>query len=118
MRARLDAHQQAVERGDVDAGRVEPRLERLNERRARARERVEHATTRGHVTAEELLDELRDVLAEIRVQAVHVLRAHALGQVGLGPGEIQVEAVVDLLLGDAHSSWFHGPRGASCPDLV
>ena len=29
----LDADQQAVERGELDAGRVEPRLERLHERR-------------------------------------------------------------------------------------
>ena len=118
VRTGLDAHQQAVERGDVDARRVEARLERLDERRARAGERIEHATARGHVAAEELLDELRDVLAEIRVQAVHVLRPHALRQVGLGPREIQVEAVVDLLLGDAHSSWFHGPRRASCLEGV
>ena len=92
-----------------------PALERLDERRARARERIEHATPRGHVTAEELLDELRDVLAEVRVQAVHVLRAHALRQVGLGPREIQVEAVVDLLLGDAHSSCVPRPPQGLLP---
>ena len=107
--ARLDPHQQAVERGDVDADRVEPALERLHERRPGAGERVEHAPPRRDVAAEELLDELRDVLAEIRMQAVDVLRPHALGQVALRPGEVEVEACVELLLRRGH--------GASSPRL-
>ena len=44
---RLDAHQQAVERRDVDADRVEAALERLDERRPRAGERIEHAPARA-----------------------------------------------------------------------
>src|SRR5689334_13092381 len=76
--ARLHARQEAVERGDVDAGRVEAGLERLHEGRPRAGKRVEHAPARRYVTAEQLLDELRDVLAEIRVEAVDVLRPLAL----------------------------------------
>ena len=75
-----------------------PRLERLHERRPGAGERIEHAAARRHVPAEELLDELRDVLAEIRMQPVDVLRPLALGQVALGPGEVEVEPGVELLL--------------------
>ena len=47
--AGLDRDQQRVERGDVDPDRVVARLERLHERRARAGERVEHATAGTHV---------------------------------------------------------------------
>src|SRR5439155_846925 len=36
----LDVHQQAVEGCDVDAGRIEPALERLHERRSRAGEGI------------------------------------------------------------------------------
>ena len=59
---RLDVHEQAVERRDVDAGRVEPALERLHERRPRAGERIEHATARD-VALEQGLVELRNELA-------------------------------------------------------
>jgi hypothetical protein len=47
VRRRLDAHQEAVERGDVDAGRVEPGLERLHERRPGAGERIEDVAAGG-----------------------------------------------------------------------
>ena len=47
VRARLHAHQQAVERRDVDAGRVEAALECLDERRSRAGERIEHRPRAG-----------------------------------------------------------------------
>jgi hypothetical protein len=50
------------------------------------------------VTAEQFLDELRDVLAEIRMEAVDVLRTHALRQVALRPREVEVQAGVELLL--------------------
>ena len=80
--ARLDAHEQRVEAGDVHARRVVARLERLHERRPGACERIEHTATRGHVPVEQHLDELRDELAEVRVEPVHVLRALALGQRG------------------------------------
>jgi hypothetical protein len=57
------------------------------------------------VTAEQLLDELRDVFAEVRVKAMDVLRPLTLGQVALRPGEIQVETRVQLLL-CRHILWF------------
>ena len=114
VRRRLDAHQQAVERRDVDTSRVEPTLERLHERRPRARERIEHAAPLRHVAPEELLDELRDVLAEIGMEAVDVLGAHALRQLLLGPGEVEVEPRIDLLLRDRHGASFHGEARASC----
>src|SRR5206468_6982238 len=94
--ARLDAHQEAVERGDVHPGGVVAALERLYERRPGAGERVEHAPPGRDVTPEELLDELRDVLAEVRVEPVDVLLPDALGQVALRPGEVGVEPGVEL----------------------
>jgi hypothetical protein len=113
--AGLYAHQQAVERRDVDPDRVEAAFERLHERRARPGERVEDATVDGNVPAEELLDELRDVLAEVRVQAVDVLRSLPLRQIALRPRQVEVEPRVDLLLGHPHLlSWFHRDRGDSC----
>jgi hypothetical protein len=39
---RLDAHEQAVERGDVDAGRLVAALQGLHQRRPRAGEGVEY----------------------------------------------------------------------------
>jgi len=58
------------------------------------------------VSAEELLDELRDVLAEIRMEAVDVLRPLALGQLPLRPGEICVETLVVLVSSGAHGDNF------------
>ena len=100
----LHAHQQAVERRDVDADSVVARLEALHERRPGAGERVEHAPTRLHVAKEQSLDQLRDELAEIRVQAVHVLRALALGKLRLRPGEVEIarEVVVQSSLRRSH----------------
>src|SRR5205814_6260611 len=57
VRFGLDAHQQAIERRDVDAGRVMTALERLDERRPRPGERIEDAPAAGDMTAEKLLDE-------------------------------------------------------------
>ena len=61
-------------------------------------ERIEDTATRRHVPAEQLLDELRDVLAEIWMEAVNVLRPIALGQVALRPREVEIQAGVELLL--------------------
>ena len=71
---RLDACEQAVERRDVaaDCGRAE--RVRLDEGRARPDERVEDAVAGLEVLVQEDLDELRDELAEIRMQRVDVLR--------------------------------------------
>ena len=89
---RLDAHQQAVEGGDVDAGRATSALERLDERRAGTCERVEHVPRARQVPLEQRLDELRHELPEVRVQPVDVLRPLPLGQVALRPGEVEVES--------------------------
>ena len=109
--AGLDAHQQAVEAGDVDADRVPPRLERLHEGRPRAGERVEHRPTRLDVAIEERLDELRDELAEVRVQAMDVLRPLPLRQLLLGPGERHVQAPVERLLRGRHRHLFGANAG-------
>ena len=101
---RLDAHEEAVERGELDAGRVEPRLERLDERRPRAGERIEHVAAGRQVPVEQHLDELRDELAVVRMEAVDVLRPHVLGQLALGPRELEVQRRVQLLLRDRHES--------------
>ena len=106
----LDPHQQRVKRRDVDAGRVVAALERLHERRPRAGERVEHAAAGRDVALQERLDELRDELAEVRVEPVDVLRALALGQVSLGPGELEVDAVVESCLRLCHA--WDGLRGS------
>ena len=100
----LHAHQQAVERRDIDADSVVAGLEALHERRAGAGERVEHAPTRLDVATEQSLGQLGDELAEIRVQAVHVLRALALGKLRLRPGEVEIarKVVVESSLGRSH----------------
>jgi hypothetical protein len=51
---------------------------------------------------EQRLDELRDELAEVRMQAVDVLRPLPLGEVGLGPREVEVDAPVERVLGRGH----------------
>ena len=81
---------------------MQPALERLHERRPRAREWIQHPAAHRHVPAEELLDELWDVLAEIGVEAVDVLRTLALRQLLLGPREVGIEPCVDLLLRGGH----------------
>ena len=108
----LHAHEQAVERGDVDADRVVPRLERLHERRARAREGVQHTSASAHVPAEQRLDELRDEFPEVGVQTVDVLRALPLGKLRLGPGELEPfsrELAVERGLRLGHDSSFAAP---------
>ena len=106
--AGLDAHQQAVEGGDVAAGRAHAALERLDEGGAGAGERVEHALAADEVALEQHLDELRDELPEVRVEAVDVLGADALGQLGLGPREVEVEVGVERFLGRRHGDRFCG----------
>jgi hypothetical protein len=98
----LDPHQQAVERGHVDAGRVVAALERLDEGRSGAGKWVEHATAGRDVPCEHRLHRLRDELAEVRVEPMDVLRALALGQVALGPRELEVEVRVKGVLRRSH----------------
>ena len=110
---RLDAHEQAVEGGHVHAGRVATALERLDERRPRACERIEDVLRPRQMPVDQRLDELRHELPEVRVQPVDVLRALPLGQVALRPGEIpvDVELAVERVLRRSHrSTGFYGPR--------
>jgi len=101
--ARLDLHQQAVEGGDVDSGRVQPALERLHERRARAGEGIEDMFAGPEVAIDHHLDQLRDELAQIGMQAMDVLRPLSLGKVALRPGEVEVELAVEGFLGQRHA---------------
>ena len=110
----LHVHQQAVERGEIDSGGAKAALERLDERRARAGERIEDGSARGDVAPEELLDELGDELAEIGVKAMDVLRALPLRELLLRPRELDVELRVERILGRRHAAEFdvagRGPR--------
>jgi hypothetical protein len=98
----LDRDEERVERCDVDPDGVVAGLERLNERRPRAGERVEHAATRPHIALEQRLDELWHELAEIRVEPVDVLRPLTLRKILLRPGEREIELAVELCLGQCH----------------
>jgi hypothetical protein len=104
----LHAHQEAVEGRDVDADGVVPGLEALDEGRPRARERVEDSPAGSHVAAQERLHELRDELPEVRVEAVDVLRALALGELRLGPREVETrrQLLVEGGLGRSHQPSF------------
>ena len=102
VRPRLHAGEQRVEAGDVDAGGVVARLECLHERRARAGERIEHPASGGNVPVEQRLDELRDELAEVRVQPMDVLRPLTLRQRRLRPGQLEVVRPVERFLGGRH----------------
>src|SRR4051812_17928871 len=82
---RLGPTEQAVERRDVTADGGGAEDVRLHERRTRTGEGVVDAIRRREVTFEEDLDQLRDELAEIRMEAVHVLRALDLRKLVLGP---------------------------------
>ena len=59
---------------------------------------------RREVTVEQCLDELRDELAEVGMEPVDVLRPLALGQLGLRPGEVEVEVAVEGVLCRGHGS--------------
>jgi len=50
------------------------------------------------VAPQEDLDELRDVLPEVRVELVDVLRALDLRQLALGPRELEIDARVQRFL--------------------
>src|SRR6476661_198475 len=106
VRTGLDVHEQAVEGRDVDAGRIEPALERLHESRPRARERVEHVLAWTEISGEHDLHELRDELAEVRMEPVDVLRPLALREITLGPGERQIDLGIEGFLCRGHSRQF------------
>ena len=54
---------------------------------------------------QEDLDELGHVLAQIRMEPVDVLRSLPLGELGLGPRELEVDLLVESGLG-AHALHF------------
>ena len=102
MIPRLDRDEERVERRDVDPDGVVAGLERLHQRRSRAGERVEHPPPRAYEALEQRLDQLRHELAEIRMEAVDVLRPLALRQIPLRPREREIELAVELGLGQGH----------------
>src|SRR5438094_378157 len=102
VRSGLDAHEEAVEGGDVQARGVEAGLERLDERRPGARKWIEDVVSRLEIAVEQNLDELRNELAVIGVEPVDMLRPHPLGKLGLRPGEVEVQRRVQLVLRDGH----------------
>ena len=69
--------------------------------------------TAREIAVEQDLDELRDELAVVRVEPVDVLRPLALGQLGLRPGEVEVQRRVQLILRDGHATGFDA--GARTP---
>ena len=75
---RLDAREQAVEGRDVAARGVDSERIRLDEGRPGAYERVVDSIAAREVAAQEGLDELRDELAEVGMEAMDVLRALGL----------------------------------------
>ena len=102
----LDVNQQAVEGCDVDAGRIEPALERLHERRSRAGEGIEDMLTGPEVAGQQHLDELRDELAQVWMQPMHMPRALTLGEIPLRPGEGKVDVGVEGVLSRGHPRQF------------
>ena len=88
--AGLHTHQERVERRCVDPRCVESRLERLDERRTGAGERVEDVTAGSNVALQEPFHELRDELPEVRVQTMHVLRPLSLRKLRLRPGKPEI----------------------------
>src|SRR5262249_58806779 len=104
----LDAREQAVEGGDIAADRVGAEDVRLDERRPRAGERVVDARPGPEVALEEHLHELRDELAEVRMEAVDVLRPFDLRKLRLRPRELEVDLAVELALRGRHEKVFDG----------
>ena len=68
---------------------------------------------RDEVAAEQHLHELRDELAEVRMQPVDVLRPLPLGQVTLRPGEVELEVSVESILRRSHGPAVFGGKAAS-----
>ena len=94
----LHSHEEAVERRDVGADRVDPERVRLDERRPRPRERVVDDGPGREAAAKQRLGELRHELPEVGVQAMDVLRPHVLRQVALRPRELVVDLGVERRL--------------------
>ena len=58
------------------------------------------------VAREQHLDELRDELAEVRVEPMDVLRPLPLGKVTLGPGEREIDLGIEGVLRRGHPRQF------------
>ncbi len=57
---------------------------------------------RPEVATEQNLDELRNELAQVGMEAMDVLRSLPLGKIALRPGEIEVELAVEGFLSERH----------------
>ena len=75
----------------LGADRVDPERVGLDERRPRSRERVVDDGSGREAAAKQRLGQLRHELAQVRVQAVDVLRPQPLRQVTLRPRELVVD---------------------------
>jgi len=114
----LHSHQQRVERCDVHTDRVVSGFERLHERRSRPCEGIEHTAAGTDIAPEQRLDELRDKLAEVRVQPMDVLRPLPLWELGLRPRKLEIvgELRVERGLCRRHACTFDGRECGPTPD--
>ena len=95
---RLDPGQEAVEGRDVAADRVRTEDIRLDERRSGSHKRVVDARAGREVPVEEDLDQLRNELAEVRVETVDMFRPLDLRKLILGPRQLEVDFSVKSIL--------------------
>ena len=102
VHARLLPREQRVEGRDVAADGVAAEPDCLHERRAGAAERIQHEPARRAVPPDQRLGQLRRELAEVRMQAVDVLRALALRQRALGPRQLEVDLRIQRFLRPGH----------------
>src|SRR5262249_46866139 len=77
-------------------------------------ERVVDARPGPEVALEEHLHELRDELAEVRMEAVDVLRPFDLRKLRLRPRELEVDLAVELALRGRHEKVFDGDPAVAC----
>jgi hypothetical protein len=110
----LHPREEAVEGGDVAARSGRAERVRLDERRARACERVPDEAPGASVAPEEDLDELGHVLPQVRMEPVDVLRPLPFWELGLGPRELEVDLVVESGL-RAHRCFHSPPLPADLP---
>ena len=91
---------------------MDPERVGLDERRPRSRERVVDDGSGREAAAKQRLGQLRHELAQVRVQAVDVLRPQPLRQVALRPRELVVDLGVERRLRAAgHGDHATGRRG-------
>ena len=97
----LDPHQQAVERRDIATDGATAALERLHERRPRARERIEHRSAAAAVAPEQRFHELWDELPEIRMERWTCFVRSRSGK-SRSDHELEVQAGVESVLRRRH----------------